>query len=77
MSHLVRYHLLFNIQSKNILNVFDLNLIWNSFEMDTRMFGWKILNVLTCLNSKFFMKKNHTYLLFAIIIKHVWFMKMY
>ena len=69
-SHLTRCHLLFNNQSKNILNVFYLNLIWNFFEMDMRMFCWKVLIVLTYLNSKVFMKKK-LYILY-LICNHNW-----
>ena len=44
-SHLIGHHLLFDNQSKDILNVFDLVLMINCFEMDIRSFV-KSLNVL-------------------------------
>ena len=55
-SHLIGHHLLFDNQSKNILNVFDLVLMRNCFELDIRKFCWKVLNILECLAQKFLWK---------------------
>ena len=55
-SHLIGHHLLFNNQSNNILDAFDLDLIWNCFDIDIKMFYWKVLDALACLNSKGFIK---------------------
>ena len=51
-SHLIGHHLSYDNQSKDILNVFDLVLMRNCFEMDMRKFCWKVLNILACLTQK-------------------------
>ena len=45
-SHLIGHHLSYD-KSKDILNVFDLVLMKNCFELDIRKFCWKVLNILT------------------------------
>ena len=54
-SHLIGHDLLFDNQSKDILNAFDLVLMRSCFEMGMR----KVVEKFECisiLNSKFFMK---------------------
>ena len=61
-SHLIEHRLLFDNQSKDILNVFDLVLIINCFEMNIRKFCWKVLIILVCLTQKVFMQMNTCYI---------------
>ena len=59
--HLTGHNSLFDNQSKDILNVFDLVLMKNSFEMDMRKFAEKF-ECISILNSKVFMKISIRYL---------------
>ena len=46
-SHLIGHHLLFDNQSKDILNAFDLVLMRNCFEMDMR----KVVEKFECIST--------------------------
>ena len=63
-SHLIGHHLLFDNQSNIIFNAFDL--IWYEIiiEINMKIFGWKVLDILLCLNCI-------SCLLFVFIIKNV------
>ena len=60
-SHLIGHHLSYDNQSKDILNVFDLVLMRNCFEMDMRKFCWKVW-MYCILNSKVFVKISICYI---------------
>ena len=62
-SNLIEYHLLFDHQSKDILNAFDLVLMRNCFEMDMRKFVEKF-ECISILNSKVFMKISICYIFY-------------
>ena len=57
--HLIRHHLSYNNQSKDILNVFDLVLMRNCFEMDMRKF-----ECISILKSKVFIKISICYIFY-------------
>ena len=76
-SHLIGHHLLFDNQSKDILNVFDLVLMRNCFEMYMRKVVEKF-EYISVLKSKVFMKISICYISYLQAwLKNVWSMKLY
>ena len=70
-SLLIGHHLLFDNQSKDILNAFDLVLMRNCFEKDMRKFVEKF-EYISISNSKvFYENKYMLYLLFANMIENI------